>query len=110
MALGKIARDKSPPQTKNRGQRLTLTINPVFSLGEVFILILGFTFPLLMMIQMDQFAPPVSAVPLLLLFGLILRDATRIWCIGGVKHPRESRPQLSEPPRRPAFTSSTKGA
>ena len=25
MALGKIARAKSPPQTKNRGQRLTLT-------------------------------------------------------------------------------------
>ena len=27
MALGKIARAKSPPQTKNRGQRLTLTVD-----------------------------------------------------------------------------------
>jgi hypothetical protein len=27
MALGKIARAKSLPQTKNRGQRLTLTSN-----------------------------------------------------------------------------------
>jgi hypothetical protein len=27
MALGKIARAKSLPQTKNRGQRLTLTVN-----------------------------------------------------------------------------------
>ncbi len=26
MALDKIARDKSRPQTKNRGQRLTLTV------------------------------------------------------------------------------------
>ena len=28
MALGKIARAKSLPQTKNRGQRLTLTVLP----------------------------------------------------------------------------------
>jgi hypothetical protein len=31
MALGKIARAKSLPQTKNRGQRLTLTIVAVYS-------------------------------------------------------------------------------
>jgi hypothetical protein len=33
-----------------------LVINPVFSLGEVVILILGFTFPLFMMMKMGQFA------------------------------------------------------
>jgi hypothetical protein len=54
-----------------------IVTDPVFSLGELVILILGFTFPVLMMIEIDQFAPPVSAVPLLLLFGLILRDARR---------------------------------
>ena len=31
MALGKIARAKSLPQTKNRGQRLTLTYQQVRS-------------------------------------------------------------------------------
>ena len=44
----------------------------VFSLGDIVILVLAFTFPVLMMVRMA--ALPVSAVPLLLLFGLILRD------------------------------------
>ena len=43
-----------------------------FSLGEVVILIAAFTFPILMMLKMD--ALPVSAVPLLLLFGMMVRD------------------------------------
>lgn len=49
--------------------------NPVFSLGEVAILVLGLTFPVLMMIKAGQTALPVSAVALSLLFGLILRDS-----------------------------------
>jgi hypothetical protein len=52
-----------------------MVVNPVFNLTEVAILILGFTFPLLMMTATDRFDPPVSAVPLLLLFGLIVKDA-----------------------------------
>jgi hypothetical protein len=51
--------------------------NPVFSLGEVVILVLGLVFPLAMMAQTHGFTPPVSAVPLLLLFGLILREPSR---------------------------------
>ena len=54
-----------------------MVANPVFGLGEVVVLVLGFTFPLLMMARTGPLAPPVSAVPLLLLFGLILRDAGR---------------------------------
>ncbi len=49
----------------------------VFGLGEVVVLVLGFTFPLLMMARVGQVVPPVSAVALLLLFGLILREAGR---------------------------------
>jgi hypothetical protein len=47
----------------------------VFGLGEIAVLIVGFTFPVLMMFQAEQLARPVSAVPLVLLFGLILRDS-----------------------------------
>jgi hypothetical protein len=55
---------------------------PVFSLGEIAILIFGFTFPLPVLMKIGQFALPVSAVPLLLLFGLILRDAKAAWSKG----------------------------
>ena len=72
-----------------------MVINPVFSLSEVVILILGFTFPLLMMIEADQFALPVSAVPLLLLFGLILRDVRQVAEVHGpVKTLPPSNPVL----------------
>jgi hypothetical protein len=54
-----------------------MVVNPVFSLGEVAILVLGYGFPLLMMMKIGHVALPVSAVPLVLLFGLILRDGQR---------------------------------
>ena len=53
-----------------------LVVDPVFSLGEVVILVVGFTFPVLMMLKLDQFRVPVSTVPLLLLLGLIVRSIT----------------------------------
>jgi hypothetical protein len=59
-----------------------MVTNPVFSLGEVGILILGYIFPLLMLMKMKPAALPVSAVPLVLLFGLILRDARRAEPVG----------------------------
>lgn len=40
MALGKIAGDKSPPQTKNRGQPLTLSIGSgllLLAVGDVLV-------------------------------------------------------------------------
>ncbi len=50
-----------------------LVVNPVFTLGEIIVLTVGFTFPLLMMIKSDLSALPISAIPLFLLFRLTLR-------------------------------------
>ena len=52
-----------------------IVVDPIFSLGDIVILILGFTFPVLMMLKLDRLDLPVSFVPLSLLFGLIVRDA-----------------------------------
>lgn len=50
--------------------------DPAFALGEIVILLVAFCSPVLMMLKTDQAALPVSAVPLMLLFGLVLRESS----------------------------------
>jgi hypothetical protein len=52
-----------------------MDVSPIFSGGEVLVLVLAVAFPALMLMQGVNL--PVSAVPLLLLFGLIVRQHGR---------------------------------